>query len=228
MPDRAEKPGFKDAKREVQGVLAPLERRTLAWLAARMPARVNSDHLTTLGLLSMFAAGACYALSRRNPNYLHLVNVALALNWFGDSLDGSLARFRNRLRPRYGFYVDHMVDTFGVFFLLGGLGLSGYMSLPVAAALLIAYYAMNIHIYLVTYTLGVFKISFGPFGGTELRILLALGNLLVLALPRVTLGGRTVLLYDLVGATVAAGVVVTLVVSTIRTTRTLYDMERLD
>lgn len=219
---------FKDAKREVEGILAPLERRVLRWLAERMPARVNSDHLTLLGFLAMALAGAFYALSRRDPNFLHLVNVSLALNWFGDSLDGSLARYRNRLRPRYGFYVDHIVDTYGVFFLIGGLMLSGYMSERVGLWLLIAYYAVNINIYLVTYVLGVFKISFGWFGGSELRILLALANLVLLAQPVVTLSGRTVLLFDLFGVVAIAGMTLVLIVSSLAHTRKLYDMERLD
>lgn len=224
----AAEPKFKDARREVEGILAPLERKVLRWLAERMPKRVNSDHLTLLGFFAMAMAGAFYALSKRNPNFLHLVNVSLALNWFGDSLDGSLARYRNRLRPRYGFYVDHIVDTYGVFFLIGGLMLSGYMSERVGLWLLIAYYAVNINIYLVTYVLGVFKISFGWFGGSELRIMLALANLVLLVMPTVTLMGKTFLLFDLIGAVGIAGMTAVLVGSSIAHTRKLYDMERLE
>lgn len=219
---------FKDAKREVEGILAPLERRVLRWLAERMPARVNSDHLTLLGFVAMALAGMFYALSGRNPGFLHLVNVSLALNWFGDSLDGSLARYRKRLRPRYGFYVDHIVDTYGVFFLIGGLMLSGYMSERVGLWLLIAYYAININIYLVTYVLGVFKISFGWFGGSELRILLALANLMLLMTPAITVSGRTFLLFDLLGTVGIAGMTGVLLVSSLSHTRKLYNMERLD
>ncbi|HEX4642362.1 MAG TPA: CDP-alcohol phosphatidyltransferase family protein, partial [Candidatus Acidoferrales bacterium] len=99
---------FKDALRLQESFTAAAERRALAWLAARLPARVNSDHLTLLGFAAMFLAGASYALARTNPAGLLLATFFLALNWFGDSLDGTLARLRHRERPRYGFYVDHM------------------------------------------------------------------------------------------------------------------------
>ena len=114
-------PNFREAKRIQQSFLANLEKRTLIWLAARTPAWINSDHLTLLGLLSMAGAGAAYWWSASNRLGLVLVVLCLALNWLGDSLDGTLARFRDHSRPRYGFYVDHVVDAFSAFFLLGGL-----------------------------------------------------------------------------------------------------------
>ena len=134
--------GSCDAERQQTSVLAPVERITLQWLARRMPARVNSDHLSFIGLVSMFMAGVCYAASRRSPAWLHLVNLCLAINWFGDSLDGTLARYRDRQRPRYGFYVDHIIDTFGATFLIYGLALSGYMTERVAMWLLIVFFMM--------------------------------------------------------------------------------------
>ena len=109
-------------------MLATIEKKTLIWLAQRMPAWVNSDHLTLLGFVAMFAAGLCYWAASCDRADLIAVIVALAVNWFGDSLDGTLARVRNRLRPRYGFYVDHITDAIGTFFLMGGLALSSYMS----------------------------------------------------------------------------------------------------
>jgi archaetidylinositol phosphate synthase len=217
---------FTTAQRELHSLTAGIEKKTLLWLAARTPARVNPDHLTGLGLLAMLAAGLAYAWSGRTPALLHVVNVALALNWLGDSLDGTLARFRDRCRPRYGFYVDHLVDALGALFLLGGLAFSGHMSERIALFLLIAYFLVSINIYLATYTLGVFKISFGPVGGTELRLLLALGNLALLAHPRLTLLGREVLLFDVVGIAAVAALAVALVVTTVRNTRTLYALER--
>jgi phosphatidylglycerophosphate synthase len=223
----AEATTFQDARREL-GVTESVEKRALAWLAARVPARVNSDHLTGLGFAAMLAAGLCYALSGSRPWLLLVVNVLLAVNWLGDSLDGTLARYRNRCRPRYGFYVDHMVDMFGALFLLGGMALSGYMSTRVALAVLVAYLMMAIHVYLATYTLGVFKIAHAGLGGTELRLLLAAGNAAVLLAPRVTLAGFSVLLYDIVGVAAAAGLVVTLVAAVARSTRQLFELERLD
>jgi len=218
---------FEEARRDLRGLTAGVEKKVLLWLAARMPAWVGPDHLTALGLVAMLGAGVAYAFSATAPALLHVVNAALVLNWLGDSLDGTLARFRERCRPRYGFYVDHLVDAFGALFLLGGLALSGYMSERIALGLLIAYFLVSINIYLATYTLGVFKISFGAVGGTELRLLLALGNLALLAWPRVALLGREWLLYDVVGAMAIAGLAVVLIVTTARNTRALYELERL-
>jgi phosphatidylglycerophosphate synthase len=217
---------FEEARRDLRSLTAGVEKKALLWLAARTPAGVTPDHLTGLGLLAMLVAGVAYLFSAETPALLHLVNVALLVNWLGDSLDGTLARFRKRCRPRYGFYVDHLVDAFGALFLLGGLALSGYMSERVALALLVAYLLVSINIYLATYTLGVFKISVGPVGGTELRILLALGNLALLAQPRFGLLGRQVLLYDVVGLAAVAALAMVLVVSTARNTRALHALER--
>lgn len=217
---------FDEARRELQGLTAAVEKKVLLWLAARTPAWVTPDHLTALGLLAMLLAGLAYAKSARNPAWLHVVNLGLVLNWLGDSLDGTLARFRQRSRPRYGFYVDHLVDAFGALFLIGGLALSGYMSAGIAAALLIAYFLVSIDIYLATYALGVFKISFGPFGGTELRLLLILANLALLAHPRLTVLGWQVLLFDVVGVAAVAALALVLAVSTARNVRALYQLER--
>src|SRR5438132_2536489 len=188
---------FRDAAREQTSILAPLERAALRGLARRMPAWVNSDHLSVLGLIGMIGAGACYALSKHNPLMLHLVNVFIFLNWFGDSLDGTLARYRDRQRPRYGFYVDHIIDTFGALFLLFGLALSGYMSERVAGGLLIVYFMVAINSYLAAYSLGLFKISQWKMGPTEMRLLLMIGNVFLIYHPRAY--HRRYLLYDLGG-----------------------------
>lgn len=217
------KAAFHDAAREQQSFLAPAERRCLHWLATRMPAWVNPDHLTLLGFAAMMAAGACYALARWWPPALLLVNVCLALNWFGDSLDGTLARVRSQLRPRYGFYVDHMADAFGSLFLLGGLAASGYMSERLSAALLVAYCILSINVYLATYALGTFKLSFWKFSPTELRILIAVGNLVALVRPRVF--GARWLFYDVAGVVGICALAVLIVVSVARNTITLYRQE---
>src|SRR3979411_2021026 len=162
---------FRDAEREQTSILAPLERAALRGLARRMPRWVNSDHLSVLGLVGMLGAGVCYAASKQNPLMLHLVNVFIFLNWFGDSLDGTLARYRDRQRPRYGFYVDHIIDTFGAFFLLFGMALSGYISERVAAAVLISYFMLAINSYLTAYALGVFKLSQWTMGPPDMRLL---------------------------------------------------------
>lgn len=222
------KGGFREATRELKSLTGSAEKKVLLWLAARLPPWVNSDHLTLLGFAAMVAAGACYALTQRDPRWLHAVNVLLVVNWFGDSLDGTLARHRNRLRPRYGFYVDHIVDMYGFFALLGGLALSPYMSRWVALGLLVVYYMLSIHIYLSTYTEGVFKIAYGKVGGTELRLAVIVGNLVLLVKPYVTLGGRPYAIYDVAGTMAIAAMAITLIASTLRSTVRLYELERLD
>jgi phosphatidylglycerophosphate synthase len=221
----AQSNGFREAHRHLAGLTARAEKRALLWLAPRTPGWVTSDHLTLLGLVAMAACGALYALAGRHPWLLLLVNAGLALNWLGDSLDGTLARYRGVERPRFGFYVDHLVDAFGVLFVLGGLALSALMSPLVAAGFLIAYYLLAIETYLATYTIGRFKISWGPFGGTELRIVLAAVNVLVLVQPRLPVGGSSWLALDAlaVGATAALGVLA--VVAGVRGTRALARAE---
>ena len=218
---------FEDAAREQLGLLASAERRALYWLAHRTPPWLNSDHLTLIGFTAMFFAGLFYYFSRWNSLFLLVVNAWLTVNWLGDSLDGTLARYRKKLRPRYGFYVDHMVDTWGALFLICGLALSNYMSEKVAYATLIVFFMLSINVYLATYTLGKFKISFGKLSPTELRLALVIGNLVLLYRPSIRVLGQTYLLFD-VGGIVSIGVMsVVLVSSAIHNTRTLYRLERI-
>lgn len=221
------KPQFKNAERLQVSILTPLEKATLRWLAERMPAWVNSDHLTLLGFLGMFLTGLSYYLARFNRLFLLAAIVCLAINWFGDSLDGTLARLRNRQRPRYGFYVDHIVDAFGILFVLTGFGLSGYMSPMVAMGFLIAYFLTNIEIYLATYTVGVFKLSYGVLGPTELRVIVCIGNLVLLTRQTVRIGNNTYLLCDVSGVVGIIALLGIAVFSSIKNTRRLYNEERL-
>ena len=153
--------------------------------------------------------------------------VCLALNWLGDSLDGTLARVRNRQRPRYGFYVDHIVDAFGTLFLLGGLALSGYMAHGIAVGLLLVYFLLSIEVYLTTYTIGTFHLSFWKFSPTELRILLMIGNLALFRYPEAVLFGRHYRMFDVGGAVGIAGMSLMLIAAVIRHTVFLYRSERL-
>jgi phosphatidylglycerophosphate synthase len=212
---------FRPAERHLAGLTARAEKRALLWMAPRVPGRITSDHLTLLGLASMAACGALYAASGRHPWLLLLVNVGLALNWVGDSLDGTVARHRRAERPRFGFYVDHLVDAVGALLVLGGLALSGLMNPLAAAGLLSAYYLLAIEAYLATYAIGRFKISYGPFGGTELRILLAAVNVLVLFQPRVALGGASWQVFDVLGVAGGVALVVLAVAAGVRGTRAL-------
>ena len=139
------------------GVLAAVEKRTLIWIAKRLPCRVNSDHLTLLALLAMAAAGAAFWLASMWQPALVFVVVALAINWFGDSLDGTLARVRGHERPRYGFYVDHVLDIVGTSLLVAGMALSGYMS-PIVALTLLAFYLLaSAEVFLATAIHGTFR-----------------------------------------------------------------------
>jgi len=219
-------PEFKSAVRQQTSLLAPLERVCLSWLARNMPPWVKPDHLTLLGFGAMLAAGMCYALAKWWPPALLIVNLCLAVNWFGDSLDGTLARARNKQRPRYGFYVDHIVDAFGILFIICGLALSGYMTWTIALAVLVVYFMISIDVYLATYTIGTFKLSFYKFSPTELRILLAIGNIRAFSHPTAHAFGDRYLFFD-IGAVVAMALMaVVLVVSVTRNTITLYRAER--
>jgi phosphatidylglycerophosphate synthase len=218
---------FIQAHRNSTGLLTAIERRVLISLANRMPARVNSDHLTLLGIVSMFLVGVCFAVSRQFPIAIFGVIVFLAFNWFGDSLDGTLARVRGHQRPRYGFYVDHILDTFGALFVLAGLAISGHMTPLVAAGFLIAYYILSIEIFLATYCVGRFQMSFWGWGPTELRILLSIGALLLLVKPVVVIAGVQMLLFDVGGIVGAVGLILTAIISAIGNGRKLYADEPL-
>src|SRR5438876_9399741 len=153
--------------REHRSALARLEKRTLIWLAARLPRWATPDHLTLLGLGAMLAAGLAYWAARWNPRALIIAAIALALNWFGDSLDGTVARVRNQERPRYGYYVDHIIDVAGSAMLLTGMACSGLMNPLVGLTVLVVYLLVSAESYLATHAAGVFRMSFLGFGPTE-------------------------------------------------------------
>ena len=217
---------FVEARREIRGLTAGVEKRALVWMGQRLPAWVKPDHLTALGLLSMLAGGICYALTPRELQWLHGVNLSLLLNWLGDSLDGTLARVRQTPRPRYGFYVDHLVDAFGALFLFAGLALSGLVHPAVAAGLLVAYLLLTNEIALAAHVTGRFRISHGLVGGTELRMLLGAVNLVVLVRPSVEAFGREVRVLDALGIPAIAALVAIVVSSGIRNAIALDRLDR--
>jgi archaetidylinositol phosphate synthase len=216
-----------EMRRVQESWLAAAEKRVLLWLATRTPACIGSDHLTLLGLVAQIGAGLCYGLARWNQYALLGVILFLALNWLGDSLDGTVARVRQHLRPRYGFYVDHMVDSFGALALMGGLALSGYMHPSIAIGLLIAFLMLSIQSYLAAQALGEFRLSFWRFGPTELRMLLAVGNMALLWKHRVRIVGKSYRLFDVGGAIGLAGMAFMLVYFTAQNTLRLYREERI-
>lgn len=211
--------------REHRSILAAVEKRALIWIAERLPAWVTSDHLTLLGLSAMLLAGLGYWAAAWNSTALLIVIAALAINWFGDSLDGTVARVRHQQRPRYGFYVDHVIDIVGAAFLIGGLGLSGYMSPIVALGLLAAYQMVSAEAFLATHACGIFRMSLLKVGPTELRILLAVGTLYLFQKPWVQLAGDSYRLFDVGGVIAVAGLAMALIFSAVRNTRALYRAE---
>jgi archaetidylinositol phosphate synthase len=226
-PDAKQEQGFVPATRLQQSFVADAEKKALLWLAERTPSCINSDHLTLLGFGSQCLAGVCYTLARWNRYTLLLGIFFLALNWLGDSLDGTLARVRNCQRPRYGFYVDHIVDTFAAFFLMGGLALSGYIRPAIAFGLLVAFLMLSIEAYLATYTLGQFQLSYWKFGPTEIRLLLAAGNVGLFCSPSVKSTVAQWSLMDVGGVIGIGGMSLMLVTSAMKHTAKLYREERL-
>ncbi len=222
---------FAPARRVNQALTARVERRALVWMAEHAPRWVTSDRLTLLGLGAQVGAGACYALARL-PRFdrraLLLVVLCIGLNWLGDSLDGTLARVRRQERPRYGFYVDHMVDVFGAVALICGLACSGLLHWQTAMAMLVAFLVLAAESYLATHTLSRFELSQGLFGPTEIRLLLIAGNLELLRSPFATVFGHRFLLFDLGGVIAAAGMLAMAIAVTVRHTAQLYREESQD
>ncbi|HLH08456.1 MAG TPA: CDP-alcohol phosphatidyltransferase family protein [Terriglobales bacterium] len=220
--------GFKSAPRVQGNFVAKFEKKTLLWLASKMPLWVNSDHLTAIGVLGQFLVGCSYLLARWNRWGLLLAIFFLAVNWFGDSLDGTLARHRDQQRPRYGFYVDHVLDSLGSLFLCVGLALSGYMHPLIAMGMLAAFLMLSVETYLATYTLGKFQMSHWIFGPTEIRITLAIGNVaLFVRGPWAHLGNHVYRLFDIGGICAIGGMGLMFAIAAARHTITLYRQESL-
>lgn len=220
-------PNFRAATRVQEALTASIERKILLWLAARTPGSISPDHLTALGFAAQFLAAAAYAMARWNKSALLLATFFIAVNWLGDSLDGTLARFRQRLRPRYGFYVDHICDTFGAVFLMSGLAASGYLHWQIAAGMLVGFLVLSVESYLTTYTLGRFRMSHAFFGPTEIRILLMAGNIALIFRPHARLFGHQFLLFDVGGVIAIIGMLTMALAAAIRHTAALYEQERL-
>ena len=214
--------------REHGSFLASAEKRVLVAMARRLPAQVTSDHLSLLALVALAGAGGAFAAMRATPWASIGVVAALVLNWLGDSLDGTLARVRNQQRPRYGYYVDHVIDIAGTACMLIGLAVSPLMTPAMAMALLAAYLLVAAEAYLMTHAAGVFRMSFLGFGPTELRIVLAVGVLRAASNPWLSFGTLgNVRLFDLGGVVAIAGLAGAFVVSAIRNGRALYEAEPL-
>jgi phosphatidylglycerophosphate synthase len=208
-------------------VLAASEKRLLIWIAERLPRSINSDHLSALGLASMAGAGLSFWLTRTDVVAgASLVVLCLLLNWFGDSLDGTVARVRDQQRPRYGYYVDHVLDLAGTALLFAGLAASGHMSSLTAALVVAAFFLVSAEAYLATHARGVFKMAFLGIGPTELRILLAAGAMALITTPVINpMGMAEIRLFDLGGIVGIVGMVTTFLVTASKNIRALYREE---
>src|SRR5215208_5933031 len=213
--------------REKTFLLARHEARVLDWLARRVPARVTPDHMTILGVLAAFGIAAAYVLSNRDPVWLWAASGLLVVHWLGDSLDGTLARVRRSERPRYGYYLDHLVDAIATALIGIGLGLSPYMLLSTGLVIVVAYLVLSINTYLETNTLGVFSLGYGRLGPTEARVaLVALNTLLALgALPAMTAFGLGITMLDVVVLGAAGAMAIGLAVRAARNLRELARRE---
>jgi archaetidylinositol phosphate synthase len=169
--------------RVINTFLGRVEKKVLLWLAARMPIWVVPDTLTMIGLAAAFIIFAGYALSYINKNFLWLASVGFILHWFGDSMDGTLARYRKIERPRYGFFVDHIIDAVSEALIFISLGLSPYVRFDLALLALVGYLMVSVYVYLVTYVDGVFRISYAGLGPTEMRLIAIIANVVVYFAP---------------------------------------------
>jgi archaetidylinositol phosphate synthase len=202
-----------DAEREPNFLLAPLERRFLPWLAGRLPRWVLPDDMTALGVLAAFAVCAAYQLSNDSNAWLWAASALLAVQWVGDSLDGTLARVRGIQRPKYGYYLDHIVDAVATAAIGIGLGLSPYMLLSIGTLIVVGYLILSINVYLESMAFGRFRLGYGYLGPTEIRaILIALNTALALELGLdFRLLELNLTVFDLVGLAIVGAMLVLLV-----------------
>lgn len=219
--------GDADHERTSEFLLRRMEARVLPWLAGRLPRAVVPDHMTLLGVAASAGIAASYLLTNEDPAWLWAASAGLVVQWFGDSLDGTLARHRGIERPRYGFYLDHVVDAFSTVAIGLGLGLSPYMLLSVALALVIAYLVLSVNVYLETHVYGEFSFGYGWFGPTEARVaLIGLNTLAATVGPlEFTVAGIGATAFDVVGLALALGMAGLL---TDRVTRNLRRLARLE
>jgi phosphatidylglycerophosphate synthase len=218
----------KKARRIINTLTGPWEKRHLPRMAAALPEWVTSDHLTLLGILSAMVIAAGYVLTRLSTWWLCLANLGLIIHWYADSLDGTLARVRHREREKYGYFVDHVCDAWTTLVLCLGLGMSPLMDMRVALFLAVGYFLLNIHVHIMAYTQREFRISFGRFGPTEVRILIFLVNIVLIFWNPVVFRfrGDPVTVVDLGGLTLAVIFIVIFVVSSIRDAVKLDKIDR--
>lgn len=202
QPKKPKQPKEKRSKhnRVIQSWLSPLEKPALLWLAERMPAWINSDVLTGIGLFGGVLVFAGYALTSIDLRFMWLASFGLVVNWFGDSLDGTIARYRKTERPRYGYFIDHIVDALVEAMVFIGLGLSPYVDLKLALFALVGYFMVSIYVFLTTYISGEFRITYANLGPTEIRVIGIIANtiMMILGAKKFVLPFGSFTFYDLV------------------------------
>ena len=218
----------KAAPRIVGGLTGAWEKPYLMKTAAKLPKWVSSDHLTFLGIVGAILIAAGYALSGYSKLWILLAELGLYLNWFGDSLDGTTARVRHEERERYGYFIDHMVDSFVIVFVCMGVGISPLMDMRIALCIAIIYLLFNIYCHIVTYVDGVFKISFGIVGPTEFRIIIFLVNIVLLFIDpfiKYSIFGLQLTAFDIVGILLCVIFTIVLLISTASSGKKYNDMD---
>ena len=186
---------MKQAERIQTSILNPYEKKILVFLAERMPAWVTSDMLTFVGFLGAVVVATGYALSNLNLNWIWLANLGFVVNWFGDSLDGSLARFRGTQRKVYGFFIDHNVDVINECIMFAGVGLSPLVNMTFMAGVLVAYLALSVYVYIDCYLKGEHRLTYAGFGPTEFRLVAIVVNCLFMYIPALTRWKRHIVLF---------------------------------
>lgn len=200
--------GKEKAERIQTSLLNAAEKKALVYLAERQPKWMTSDGLTYIGVLGALICAVGYALSTVNIYYMWLANLGLVINWYGDSLDGTLARVRNTQRPKYGFFIDHSLDVVTVSLMIIGAGLSPIFSMVAAMSVLIGYLALSIYTYVTTIVNDQFRLTYGVFGPTEFRLIFVILNIVImytsLASLSVEICGCSITVCDLIAYGVAA------------------------
>lgn len=224
--DERETPAV-EATREASFLLAEPEKRLLRWIAARLPRRVLPDDMTALGVLAAFGVCAAYQLSNDAAGWLWVASGLLVVQWVGDSLDGTLARVRGIERPRYGYYLDHLVDAIATAAIGIGLGLSPFMLLSVGTLIVVAYLVLSINVYLESQAFGRFSIGYGRIGPTEIRIvLIALNTLLALGAGLdFGVGSLDLTVFDVIGLGIAGAMIAMLAGRAVKNLRELAKSE---
>ena len=223
--------GSENAERIQTSILNAYENRLTKWLAERQPEWVTSDMMSYLGLAAaVFYAFFCW-MANFDLNYFYASSACLVVNWYGDGLDGNIARVRGTQRPKYGFFIDHSLDALTTCLFCIGLGLSPLMRLDIALFIMGGYLCLSIYTYLSTIVIGKFKLTYASLGPTEMRLIIIAVCIFRIYNPWpdvfVKVFGVQWTVYDCIGAIVAAALFLIYVISMIQDLRKLAKIDPL-